>query len=178
MKAAMTMPALLLQRPHPRSRSADLIACLKDRMERWKKGEIDSLIHECHSTDGDWQRKRALRLITEKTDTGSLPLDSLQPDGRTVKEHLLEKPKSCDAWPKEEQILLHPAASRPEGPAQPVDFCTIDLIRTPSIPSKITGCGSGSGSSWHIAVPWACCLGGCSAIARVARRLCPTYVDP
>ena len=25
--------------------------------------------------------KRALRLITEKTDTGSLPLDSLQPDG-------------------------------------------------------------------------------------------------
>ena len=26
MKAAMTMPALLLQRPHPRSRSADLIA--------------------------------------------------------------------------------------------------------------------------------------------------------
>ena len=98
MKAAMTMPALLLQRPHPRSRSTDLIACLKDRMERWKKGEIDSLIHECRSIqsrlknlsrgpdkEGNTARafarlmgtgnvKGALRLITEKTDTGSLPL--------------------------------------------------------------------------------------------------------
>ena len=84
-------------------------------MERWKKGEIDSLLHECHSiqsclvntdTAPDKQRSRArsfarlmgvgnvkaaLRMITEKVNTGSLPLDSLQPDGQTVKEHLLEK---------------------------------------------------------------------------------------
>ena len=57
---------------------------------------------------------------------------------------------SFNALPKEEDILLQPAASRPEGPAEPVVFYTIDVIRTSSIPSKIIGCGSVSGVSRHI----------------------------
>ena len=113
MKAAMTMPVLLLQRPHHRSGSTDHVSCLKDRLECWKD-EIDSLLHEyCsiqsrlvhtsrvidkeRSTAGSYARllgvgnvKAVLRQITEKN-SESLPLDSLQPHGWTVKEHLLEK---------------------------------------------------------------------------------------
>ena len=36
--AAMTMPSLLLQKPHQRSKSKDYIKCLEERLELWKDG--------------------------------------------------------------------------------------------------------------------------------------------
>ena len=47
LEASMILPHLLLQRPHPRSKSKDHIQCLGDRMAKWQKGDIDSLLHEC-----------------------------------------------------------------------------------------------------------------------------------
>ena len=112
LKASMILPHLLLQRPHSRSRSKDHIRCLGDRMAKWQNGDIDSLLHECTTIqnrlnqrkchgqdDGQTARsfaklvslgnlKAAMRLITEQNDYGCLQLDNIQPDGRTVKDHL------------------------------------------------------------------------------------------
>ena len=44
--AAMTMPALLLQKPHAKSKSKDHTVCLKRRLELWKLGKIEELISE------------------------------------------------------------------------------------------------------------------------------------
>ena len=74
--------------------------------------EIDSLLHEgctiqhgvdcSNQNDGRTARsfeklvsvgnvKAALRLVTEQNIAGCLPLDSTQADGRTVRDHLLNK---------------------------------------------------------------------------------------
>lgn len=47
LKAAMILSSIMLQRPHPKSKYKDLIAWLKDRLAKWKEGDIDSLLHEC-----------------------------------------------------------------------------------------------------------------------------------
>ena len=127
MKAMMVMPALLLQRPHPRSKVKNHIRVLEDRLMKWTKGDLESLLHECqtvqsrlkvnqhqHRDGGKTARsfeklvamgnvKAAVRLITEHGDQGCLPLDGIQPDGRTVMQHLTDK---------------HP-------PGQPADHSTI-----------------------------------------------------
>ena len=47
--AAMTMPALLLQKPHPRSKTKDHVKCLERRLEDWKQGNISDLLLEGRS---------------------------------------------------------------------------------------------------------------------------------
>ena len=46
MEAAMTMPILLLQKPHRTSKMKDHIACLERRLESWKDGDIAYLLEE------------------------------------------------------------------------------------------------------------------------------------
>ena len=68
-----------------------------------------------------------MRLITEHQDRGCLPLDTLQPDGRTVKQHLQDKhPPGRPAIPS--AISDSPPAAEPHE----VIFDQIDgpLIRT------------------------------------------------
>ena len=47
--AAMTMPLLLLQKPHRSSKTKDHVACLKRRRTVWKSGDIDALVRECRA---------------------------------------------------------------------------------------------------------------------------------
>ena len=44
--AAMTLPSLLLQKPHHLSKVKDHVQCLERRMKLWKEGDIVSLLHE------------------------------------------------------------------------------------------------------------------------------------
>ena len=44
--AAMTMPALLLQKPHPKSKVKDHVKCLERRLDDWKAGNISALLLE------------------------------------------------------------------------------------------------------------------------------------
>jgi len=44
--AAMVMPVLLLQKPHPSSKSRDHVACLHRRLDSWKTGDINNLMIE------------------------------------------------------------------------------------------------------------------------------------
>ena len=115
MKAVMVLPAQLLQRSHPRWKAKDHSRPLENRLLKWSKGGLDSLLHEGqtiqsrlkanqrqHQDEGKTSRsfeklvsmgnvKAALKLITEHGDQGCLALDSIQPDGRTVKQHLMDK---------------------------------------------------------------------------------------
>lgn len=45
-KAAMTMPALLLQKPSTKSKSIDHVNCLRRRIALWEKGDIQKLLKE------------------------------------------------------------------------------------------------------------------------------------
>lgn len=46
MQTVMSMPALLLQKPHKHSRVKDHIQSLKRHLELWKAGRIDELVQE------------------------------------------------------------------------------------------------------------------------------------
>ena len=115
LKAAMVFPALMLQRPHPKNKAKLHVVRLEDRLRLWIEGEIDILLHEgrtiqqrlqgvdrSNQSDGRMARsfeklvsvgnvKAALRLVTEQDRSGGLSLDSTQADGRTVRDHLLDK---------------------------------------------------------------------------------------
>ena len=158
LKASMILPVLLLQRPHPKSKPKDHTRCLGDRMAKWIEGDIDSLVHECisiqsrlnhrkrHSReDGQIARsfaklvsmgnlKAATRLITEQNDYGCLQLDNTQPDGRTVKDHLLDKhPRGTPAPPSAVSDQL------PAFEPHPVVFDEIDGALIRSISQQMDG---------------------------------------
>ena len=110
----MVLTAQLLQKPHPKAKSKDRSVRLNDRFGRWQDGDIDSLLHEgrtiqsrlstCQQRRHDDAKvarsfvklvaagnvKATLRLVTEQSNTGCLAFDSVQPDGRTVKDYLLD----------------------------------------------------------------------------------------
>ena len=46
MKATMIMPALLLQKPHLKSRTKEHAKHLERRLATWKVGDLDSLLDE------------------------------------------------------------------------------------------------------------------------------------
>ena len=45
LKTAMTMPALLLQKPHQHSKAKDYQVCLEQRLTAWKEGDLAGLLH-------------------------------------------------------------------------------------------------------------------------------------
>ena len=202
LKASMILPALLLQRPHPRSKPKDHNRCLGDRLAKWLRGDIDSLLHEClsiqnrlnhrkhHSQeDGHIARtfnklvslgnlKAAARLITEQNDYGCLQLDNIQPDGRTVMDHLLDKhPPRTPALPS--AISDQPPAIAPHS----VIFDQIDGALIRSISQQMDGSAGPSGldahawkglcSSFHNASDVLCC-----SVAKLTKKLCSSHVDP
>ena len=46
MKAAMVMPALLLQKPHPRSKAKEHVLHLERRLLLWESGKLEELMDE------------------------------------------------------------------------------------------------------------------------------------
>ena len=101
MKAAMTMPALLLQKPHHRSKAKDYTLCLERRLRLWSDGNLDELLDEGRTFQRKFTRNQpnqensstqtarffaklmmegkvraALRLVTENKNGGPLRLDS------------------------------------------------------------------------------------------------------
>ena len=45
----MVMPALLLQKPHPRSKDEENTSTLRRRLESWERGDVKLLLHEAQS---------------------------------------------------------------------------------------------------------------------------------
>ena len=99
LKAAMIMPALILQKPHASSKARDHVICLQHRLISWQEGDIDNLMREgrtiqqhlrktsSHMEDDQrlahtfsklmFQEKvqAALRLLSADGKGSSLPLD-------------------------------------------------------------------------------------------------------
>ena len=202
LKTSMILPALLLQRPHLRSKPKDHTRCLVDRMAKWQKQDIDSVLHECLSIqsrlnhckcqsqeEGQIARsfaklvslgnlKAGMRLITEKNDFGCLQLDNIQPDGRTVKDHLLDKhPPGTPASPS--AISDQTPALEPHS----IVFDQIDGALIRSISHQLDGSAGPSGldahawkglcSSFHKASDDLC-----QSVAKLTRKLCSCHVDP
>ena len=137
-------------------------------MAKWLRGDVDSLLHEClsiqnrlihckhHSQeDGHIARtfnklvslgnlKAAARLVTEQNDYGCLQLDKIQPDGRTVMNHLLDKhPPRTLALPS--AISDQPPAIAPHS----VIFNQIDGALIRSISQQMDGSAGPSGLDAH-----------------------------
>ena len=117
LQAAMVMPVLLLQKPHPKSKAKEHIVHLNRRLKQWMNGDIIDLPDEgrviqqrldrqhrqqsCEHTARIFAKlmmegkvREALRLISEDQSGGNLSLDShVLPDNpETVAETLLKKP--------------------------------------------------------------------------------------
>nr|WNS50068.1 DOMON domain-containing protein [Halisarca dujardinii] len=203
MRAAMTIPALLLQKPHRRSTSKDHISCLERRLKCWLAGDIQSLLHEGRSIQNTLDKmhrrkkndtasisrsfenlvskgniKAAIRLITEQNGRGCLPLRGEQPDGRSVKDHLLEKHPSSQP--------VDPTALSDCTPA-PIPHPTFyDQIDGPFIRSIALHMSGSAGPSGLDAKAWKRLCSAfhntskdlCNALAKIARKICTTFVDP
>ena len=208
MKAVMVLPALLLQRPHHKSKDREHIASLEDRLSTWQDSDIASLLHEGRTiqdclgnsksrrwnTCGESQTARSfqeldaignvkavLRLVSEQTDSGCLILEDLQPDGESVKKHLQDKhPPGRPATAS--ALSKEPPAPQPH----PVIY---DQIDSPLVQATVQGLSGSAGPSGFDAKGWkrVCSffhsifddtVKGGTAIAKATRRLCSSYIDP
>ncbi len=110
-KAAMTLPALLLQKPFKKSKVRDHVRCLG--WDLWRKGSIDKLIKEGEviqkhismssrrpkynsaanfsSLMRQGKVKQAIRIITDSNQKGPLDLDAIDPSGDSIRRILLDK---------------------------------------------------------------------------------------
>ena len=69
--AAMTMPLLLLQKPHKESKTSDHVTCLRCRLAAWKSGNVDGLVLECRAIQ-EHLRKSNHAKVTAKKEEGAL----------------------------------------------------------------------------------------------------------
>ena len=165
----MVLLALLLQKPSVKSRCKDHSQSQGVRLVKWKDGAIDDLLLEGRTIQGrlaSQQRgerdagriakafdrlvsagniRAATRLITEQGSGGPLMLCQQLPDGRSTKEHLLDK--HPEPQPLRAQALH-------DGPVRsslnhPVAFASIsaDEIRQTIQWMSVAGKGSASHSS-------------------------------
>ena len=110
LKAAMTLPALLLQKPHAKSKVQEHIACLKRRLLLWDKGDIEELLKEGRVIQRSMRRSKlarnpnddakmahkffnlmmegedraALQLLTKETESGPLKLSDVADDSEKI----------------------------------------------------------------------------------------------
>ena len=106
LKAAMTLPALLLQKPHHASKTKDHSACLDRRLYLWREGRLNDLVLEGRVIQSHLARnaakfnsderlaqsfaklmlvgnvRAALRLISSGGSAGVLPLDKVFDEGK------------------------------------------------------------------------------------------------
>ena len=206
-KAAMTLPALVLQKPHAKSKTHEHNSCLQRRLELWQKGDVEELLREgkaiqksfktslsARRGDQDEAKKArkfaqlmmegrvraTLQYLTKDAESGPLRLDEAVNDGsgRTVRDVLEDK------HPDPEPVNADAIVSETPGDNfHPIVFDNI----TPEAIRKSALLTTGSaGPSGVTAMMWRrlCTAFGqrsndlCSALAAIARRICTTYVDP
>ena len=205
MKAAMIFPALILQKPFKTSKSKDHVSCMERRMNDWREGKFIPLLKEgttiqhrlisthCHqsqrSSDTMARKfaelmmkgkvKKACRLMTKDGSYAPLPLNQMI-DGRSVHDILHEK--HPHARPLHTSALLQQELES-QAPFHPLIFEEIDGL---CILKAALKAGGGAGPSGLDASLWrrmCCSFQGassdlCAAIARTAKRICSSPVDP
>ena len=206
LKAAMTMPALLLQKPHTRSRAKEHTSHLDRRLRLWTAGKLHELIHEGRTIQQNHSRnhhrgrkptqqtarifaklimegkvKAALRLINEDSNGTPLKLDSkISPSSNKTVRDILKDKHPQKQTPQQSAILT------PNSPAtepHPIHFERLDgqLIR--KIALKMNGAAGPSGldaSAWkRICTSFKVASAEiCNTLASIARKICSRIVDP
>ena len=204
-KCAMVLPALLLQKPHPRSKDKENIAVLRRRLESWISGDIKSLLHEAQSIQNRLRPrlshqdnesklartfsnlmfvgnvKAAMRLLSNQSRNNKfLSLQSKIGNGTTtVRDILLQKHPA--SGPLCSDALVEPSGSMPI--PHPVIFQNIDGKAIKSAALRVRGSagpsGADSGAWKRFCTSFRHASDDlCSAIATMARKLCTTYVAP
>ena len=203
LKAALVMPLLLLQKPHPKSKTKEHAQCLERRLKLWFLGSMKELAHECRTIqrhlaprrlNGTQQDQRlarsfsqlmfrgkvraAMRLISDQSSAGVLNLDE-EIDGTSVRDILKEKHPQPQV-PRPSALLL-PVTNGSDIHPVLFDRITGDLIRSTAL--RVQGSAGPSGMD---AAGWRrmCTAFNtasqdlCNALAAVARRISTTFLDP
>ena len=203
LKVAMLMPLLLLQKPHPTSKTKDHTRCLERRMRVWSSGNIGELIREGktiqqHLPQGSLKERNnnqraartfaslmmrgkvraALRMVSDLGSAGVLGLEE-EIDGKPVRDILREKHPAAQAACS--TALLSLVDNTVE--THPVLFERIDgdLIRSTAL--KVQGSAGPSGMD---AAGWrrmCTAFHGasrdlCIALSAFTRRICSTLTYP
>ena len=203
LKTAMIMPALLLQKPHAKSKVQEHITCLQRRLSLWEKGDIAELLKEGRAIQWSiWgsrlprngnddvrvarkfsslmmegKVRAALQLLNKETEVGPLRLEDVMGEsGRTVRDILKDKHPHLEP----PNALLSMTANHDFHPFL-FDSITPEAIRKSALMTE----GS-AGPSGMDALCWRrLCTAFeeksndlCSAIAAFAKRICTSYVDP
>jgi hypothetical protein len=201
--AAMTMPALLLQKPHPKSKAKEHVRCLERRLTQWKNGHVLDLLSEGRciqqrlqpnkrgSNDDDkftksfsklmreGKVKAALRLLSKMEGT-ILDVNatiSTGDDNRTVLDELKAK------HPSKGPLCVQAVVEDQGKEFHPVIF---DCIDGEVIQRAALNTNGAAGPSGIDANGWKrMCTSFkhqssnlCGSLALVAKRLSTTYVDP
>ena len=202
MIAAMTMPALLLQKPHHKSKCKEHIKVLTRRLEEWKKGNISSLLREGRciqqrllvkkrkGTPEDDLVKKFTKFMRQgrvrsaihtlsKQEAGILDLNAKVDghDERNVFDELTAK--HPNAAPVVEDALV---TDYPNKEFHPVIFESITGESIYRCALKTNGTAGPSGID---AAGWKRLCSSfkhsgqlCNSMALVARKICTAYVDP
>ena len=203
MKAIMILPILLLQKPSAKSKCKDHSKFLGERLIKWKAGAFDELLIEGRTIQGrlinhqNGKRsngniakafdrlvslgniKAAIRLITEDGNGAPLQLSQQQPDGRTTKDHLLDK--HPEPQPLRPEALYDGPVKSPMN--HPVAFSAISAEVVRQTIQRMSGSAGPSGLDINAWKRLCFSFHGasnelCEAIALLCKRLCTEYVDP
>ena len=68
----MVLPALVLHKPSPKSKSKDHSLCLEGRLTRWAEDDVESLLHEDRQFRAEYHR------MSEKGRRTAILLDLLK----------------------------------------------------------------------------------------------------
>ena len=200
MTAAMTFPALMLQKPHTKSKVQEHIASLRRRLSLWEEGKEGRAIQRSlqNSTapknekeDAVVARKfsnlmmkkkvrAALQLLTKGAGSAPLRLDDMVEEcGKSVRDIL--KDKHPHPMPLHPDVILTKDVTAACGDFHPVRFdrITAEAIRRSALQTESSAGPSGMDALFRRRL---CTAFGeksnhlCSAIAALAKRICTTYV--
>lgn len=201
LKAAMTLPILILQKPFAKSKSSDHVHCIERRMKLWLCGDLSALLVEGRSIQRGLTSPRAssdpnnvsftfsklmlqgkvraaLRLLSDHENGHPLQLDQMV-GSKSVRDTLLDKhPPGCPLDPRG----VVPPVSGAFDP-HPVYFDRITGLLIRSIALHVDGAAGPSNLDAHGWRRICTSFHGasadiCNALAGLARRLCTEYVDP
>ena len=177
MKTAMTMPALLLQKPSYKSKAKEHALHLQRRLKLWLEGKLDDLMHEGRTIQRQLIRSKqsqrnndernarlfaklmmegkvraAIRLVTQASGNGPLSLNNLaNPEDptttQTVRDVLIEK--HPPKKPPKESAIIKPDTTSDE--PHPVLFEELDGQMIRSTVLRMEGVAGPSGldaASW------------------------------
>ena len=196
-KAAMTMPALLLQKPSAKSKSLDHVNCLRRRFALWEKGDILELLKEGKTIQRQLQGSRsrrdereeartahrfsklmmegrvraALRYLSKREHTGLLSLDQIMTEDPTSSSRKtvreILEDKHPDANPANADAIL--SAPNEELPSNDFHPILFDSITAEDIRTSALHTEGAAGPSGLDAMNWRRL---CTAFGQSSNDLC------